>query len=140
MPAAKAGTATQDEAQDAPAGPGAPDDENDDDVEVDLDLDDLDPELREAIGQPTRVRLSGEVLSFPHMSDWPHVATRYLSMSLFDAWAEAILSEDDNKVWLEAKLHNYQVEKIVEMVSRTGGITPGKARRSSTSRGGTRKR
>lgn len=121
-----------------PEVPSLPDDE----PEVDLDLEELDPELREAIRQPSVVRLpgTGKVISIPHISDWPHVAARYTTSGLFDAWADEVMSEKDAKAFKEAALRNYQIDRIVKLATDTGGISPGKSSASSRSRGGTRRR
>ena len=108
---------------------------------VDLDLLAEDVALREAIGQPTSVRLpTGKVIEVPHISDWPHIASRYAAIALFDAWAGEVLSEQDQKAFAEAKLKNYQVSALIERVSKDGGTTPGKSRPSSPSRRNTRRK
>lgn len=113
----------------------------DDDPEVDLDLDELDPELREAIRQPSVVRLPGGTdISIPHIADWPSVAARYTTAGLFDAWAEEVMSAKDAQAFKDAKLRNYQVDRIITLVTDTGGISPGKPGASSRSRASGRRR
>jgi hypothetical protein len=114
----------------------------DDDLEVDLDLDELDPELRETIRRPSVIRLpgTGKVISVPHIAAWPHVASRYTTAALFDAWAEEVLSEKDAQAFKDAKLRNYQIDRIIKLATDTGGISPGKSSASSRSRGSTRRR
>ena len=112
-----------------------------DDVDVDIDLLADDAMLREALQEPTSIRLpTGDVIDIPHMSDWPHVATRYMAQGLFDAWAEEVLTPDEYKSWKEADLHNYQIEKITAAVSAAGGTTAGKRRPSSSSQRSKRRR
>lgn len=103
-----------------------------DDVDLDLDLEDA--SLREAIGQPTTIRISGKVLTFPHHAEWTHDQTRMMSLGMFDAWAEGLLSEADFKVWQGANLRNYQHDAIVKkMLANMGAGSPGKSQRPSTS-------
>lgn len=114
----------------------------DGETEVDLDLEELDPELREAIRQPSVVRLpgGGNPITIPHIADWPAVAARYTTAGLFDAWAEEVMSTADAQAFKDAKLRNYQIDRIIKLVTDTGGISPGKSSASSRSRGGTRPR
>jgi hypothetical protein len=114
--------------------------ERDDDEAVDLDLDADDVLLREAIGEPTTVRAGGRVLTIPHQKDWPHIASAFLGQGSFSAWARRVMSEEDFKAFDAADLHNYQIERIVEIVTRNAGITPGKRSPSSRSSRSTRKR
>lgn len=109
--------------------------------DVDLDLLADDALLREAIRDPTIVRLkTGDIIEVPHISDWPHLASRFATSALFDAWAESVLTGADFRAFQKAELRNYQVEKIIAAASAAGGITPGKRRPSSPSRRSTRKR
>ena len=105
-------------------------------ADVDLDLDAEDDALRkEAVGEPTSVRIGGKVVSFPHQKDWPHEASVFLGNGNSIAWAQRVLSEPDFKAFTAAKVRNYQLERIIEVVSANGGITPGKpSRRSRSSR------
>lgn len=113
----------------------------DHDPEVDLDLDELDAELREAIRQPSVVRLPGGTpISIPHIADWPSVAARYTTAGLFDAWAEEVMSAKDAQAFKDAKLRNYQIDRIITLVTDTGGISPGKSGASSRSRASGRRR
>jgi len=123
---------TNDTAADAP--------ERDDEAEVDLDLDAEDVLLREAIGQPTTVRVAGKVISVPHQKDWEWQASQFLGQGLFSAWARLVLSEEDFKAFQDAELRNYQVEKIVEVVTANSGLSLGKRSARSRSSGSTRKR
>jgi hypothetical protein len=109
--------------------PGPDDDERD----VDLDLLANDAKYREALGKPTVTRLpTGDVISVPPMADWPHIATRLVTLGLFDGWAESVLSEKDFTAFKAADLHNYQIQKITDRASAAAGTTPGKRRPSST--------
>lgn len=102
---------------------------------VDVDLLAEDALLREAVGQPTSVKLpTGDVIEVAHMADWPHIASRYAAVALFDAWAEEVMSAEDFEAFRKAKLKNYQVNKIIERASAAGGTNPGKSRPSSASR------
>ena len=115
--------------------------EPDQEEAVDLDLLAEDALLREAIGQPTAIRLpTGDVIEVPHVSDWPHIASRYAAIALFDAWAEEVMSEADLKAFQAAGLKNYQINKIILRASQDGGATPGKSRPSSGSRARTRRK
>jgi hypothetical protein len=110
-----------------------PDPEFPDEGDVDLDLLANDARYREALAKPARVRLpTGKIITVPPMADWPHLGTRMVSMGLFDAWAEAVLSEDDFPKFKAAGLHNYQIEKITDAASAAAGTTPGKRRPSSS--------
>lgn len=113
----------------------------DDDFDVDLDLGELDPELREAIRQPSVVKLPGGAqIAIPHIADWPHVASRFTTAGLFDAWADEVMSERDAKAFKDAGLRNYQIDRIIKLATDTGSISPGKSSASSRSRGSTRRR
>jgi hypothetical protein len=107
----------------------------DPDDDVDFDLDAEDTLLREAVGRPLTVRVSGEVIAIPHPTDWPHTANTAAAGADFGAWAQAVLSEDDYKVFLGANLRNYQVEALFAQIQRRAGINPGK---SPSSRGSSR--
>jgi hypothetical protein len=110
-----------------------------DDLEVVIDLLEEDALLREAIREPLPVRLpTGKVISVPHIADWPHIASRFITVEAFDAWAARVLSDADYKAWQDADLHNYQVRRIVTAASAAGDTTPGKSSRSSTRRSSTR--
>lgn len=109
------------------------------DVDIDLLADDA--LLREAIREPTSIRLPTKaVIEVPHIADWPHEASLWASRGLYDAWATAVLSPKDAAAFAKAELHNYQVERIVSAVSAAGGVSPGKPSRSSASRRSTKRR
>lgn len=114
---------------------------DDDERDVAIDLLAEDAMLREALREPTAVRLpTGKVIHVPHTADWPHIAVRYAALNVWDQWASEVLSEEDAEAFSDARLHNYQVERITEAVTAAGDVSPGKPKRSSGSRGGTRKR
>jgi len=104
-----------------------------DDDDIDLDLDAEDVLLREAVGQPLRVKVGGKVIEVPHPSDWPHTANTAAARTDFGGWAAEVLSEEDHKVFLAANLRNYQINAIFESVNRRAGVGPGKSPRSPAS-------
>jgi hypothetical protein len=110
------------------------------DDDVDIDLDEEDEHLREAIGSPVLVKVSGVIITIPHMMDWDHEHTRMVNTGDFDGWAKGVLTEDDYDVFKKAHLKNYQLEKIVEKATKRAGTTPGKSSRSSGSRRRTARR
>ena len=110
-------------------------------ADVDLDLDAEDEVLRkEAVGEPTTIRINGKVITFPHQKDWPHEASIFLNNGNSIAWAQRALTAADFKKFSDAKVRNYQLERIIEVVSANGGITPGKPPRRSRSSRSTRPR
>jgi hypothetical protein len=110
--------------------------------DVDLDLDDIDEDLRrEAIGSSTTVRINGEVIHIIHAGDWSQTAMRSATQGDWEAWArEVILEPSELGVWLDADLHNYQMEAVFEQCGRQARMNMGKSRKRSTSRRSTRKR
>jgi hypothetical protein len=109
--------------------------------EIELDLVAEDAALRdEVVGKPMRIRLSTGVITVPHIKTWRYEDTRWLDMGQFSMWADAVLSEEDAKIWHDADLENYQVDKIVAFMLSKAGATPGKSRGSSNSRSGRRRR
>jgi hypothetical protein len=122
-----------------PENPQADEPEVDDEVELDLVAEDK--TLRdEVIGKPMKIRLSTGVISVPHIKGWRYEDTRWLDMGQFSMWADAVLSEEDAKLWHAAELENYQVDKIVGFMLSKAKATPGKSRGSGNSRSGTRRR
>jgi hypothetical protein len=115
-------------------------DARDPDDDVDLDLDAEDTLLREAIGRPVTVRVGGKVITVPHPTEWPHTANEAATRGDFSAWASEVLSEDDLKVFTDARLRNYQVTAIFEHVNKRAGVGPGKSPNSRGSSKGTRRR
>jgi hypothetical protein len=100
---------------------------------VDLDLDADDQLLREAVGQPIRVKVGGQVIEVPHPQDWPHTANTAASNAEFGAWAAQVLSDEDYKVFQGANLRNYQVNALFEHVNKRAGVSPGKSPSSARS-------
>ena len=112
-----------------------------DEADVDLDLLADDALYREALAEAVLIRLpTGDVIEVPPMADWPHVGTRMMTSSLFDGWADTVLSEKDAVAFKRAGLRNYQIEKITSAIASASGTTPGKRRPSSPSRKSTRRR
>jgi hypothetical protein len=107
--------------------------EPDDDDGVDFDLDAEDVLLREAIGQPLTVKVTGKVITIPHPQDWPHAANTAASGADFGGWARAVLSDEDHKVFLAANLRNYQIEALFAQIQKRTGAGPGKPRNSGPS-------
>jgi hypothetical protein len=108
-------------------------DENETPLSVALDLVAMDETLREAVGEPLPVKIApGTVISIPHGKEWTHNGSRFLAASMWDAWAAEVLNEDDARAFIEAKLHNYQLDALSEAITKANGISAGKARRSST--------
>lgn len=103
------------------------------DEDVDFDLDAEDVLLREAIGQPVRIKVGGKVIEVPHPTDWPHTANKAATGSDFAGWAAEVLSPEDYKVFSDANLRNYQINAIFEQVNRRAGVTPGKSQPSARS-------
>jgi hypothetical protein len=100
------------------------------DEDVDLDLGAEDELLREAIGKPTRIRLtSGDVIEVPHPTEWPYTANAAAGSADFGTWAEQVLSEGDLEAFQAAKMRNYQIQAMFDKVNRQAGVTPGKSRR-----------
>jgi hypothetical protein len=96
--------------------------------EIDLDLDLEDANLREAIGQPTKIRVGGKIITFPHHAEWTHEQTRLLMSGMFDTWALELLSPADFKAWKAANLKNYQFDGIIKlMLKQMGTASPGKS-------------
>ena len=113
----------------------------DDTLQVVIDLLEEDALLREALAEPTGVRLpTGKVISIPHLQDWPHQASRLVALNAWDAWASEVLSEDDAKAFTAAKLRNYQLQRVAEVVTAAGATPPGKPQRSSGPSRSTRRR
>lgn len=104
-----------------------------DDDDVDFDLDAEDVLLREAIGQPLTVKVTGKVITIPHPQDWPHAANTAASAADFGGWARAVLSDDDHRVFLAANLRNYQIEALFAQIQKRTGAGPGKQRNSGPS-------
>lgn len=112
--------------------------ERDDEVDLDLDADDV--LLREAIGQPTVIRVGGKVITIPHQKEWLYEASQFMGQGMYTAWARRVLDDQDFKAWEAAKLKNYQLEAVVLRCTADAGLTPGKSPARSRSSRSTRRR
>lgn len=111
--------------------PVDPVDHGDESEEVDVDLDGMDESLRnERVGKPTSVRIDGKVIHILHAGDWSSSAMRAASMGDWEGWArEVIVSNEELLIWMEADLHNYQVEAVFEQCGRAARMNPGKSQK-----------
>jgi hypothetical protein len=119
-----------------------PDEPELDDEAVDVDLDDLDDALRrEAVGQSTSVRIDGKVIHVTHAGDWSSSAMRAAGNGDWDTWAREVIEDaGEYRTWVEADLHNYQIEAVFLECGRQSRMNLGKSqRRSGSRRGGRRK-
>src|SRR6202042_3683475 len=106
----------------------------DPDAEPDVALDLLaeDAQLREAIGEPTGIRIpggedgAGAVISVPQQADWPHIASRLAANGAWDAWAKTVLSDEDFAAFQAAQLRNYQLARLSAAIEAASGISAGK--------------
>lgn len=111
-----------------------------DDVRVDLDLDAEDARLREAIGEPTSIRLAGKVIKIDHASSWNDVAMRCAARGDWNGWAEEVIQDDDQlDTFISARLANYQIEAVFEQCGKQGQVDMGKSRRPNRSSTRTRR-
>jgi hypothetical protein len=102
-----------------------------DEEAVDLDLKVDDVRLREAVGQPTTVRIDGKVIHIVHVAEWPGSAIRASSVGDWATWAtETILDDEERNTFLDADLLAYQLEAVFELCAKKGNVKPGKSRRS----------
>jgi hypothetical protein len=110
--------------------------------DVDVDLDSLDEDLRdERVGKPTTVRIDGKVIHVDHAGDWSSSAMRAASMGDWEAWAREVIADDrEFRLWVEADLHNYQIEAVFDQCGRAARLNAGKSTRSRGSRRGSRRR
>ena len=118
--------------------------EQDDNVvdlpEEDVDVD-LDSMADEAAGEPTTVRLDGIVIHIQHAGDWTSTAMRAASSGDWDAWARAVITDDEEyQVWEDADLTNNQVEAVFTQCGRSARMSAGKSQKRTGSRRSTRKR
>lgn len=109
---------------------------------VDLDLDAQDESLRrEAVGEPTTVRIDGKVIHITHANAWSASAMRAAGTANWDLWAREVIEDDDEfRVWVEADLQNYQVEAVFAEAGRQARLNQGKSLARSGSRNRTRRR
>lgn len=110
------------------------------DVDVDLDLI-SDALRREAVGEPTTVRIDGQVIHIAHASDWSSTAMQAAAGGNWENWAsEVIESREEYQVWLDADLHNFQIEAVFDQCARQARLSMGKSRKRSGSRSPSRRR
>jgi len=116
--------------------------EPEDEEVVDLDLDAEDDKLRrEAVGDPTIVRVSGEIIHVTHANAWSSTAMRSAGVANWDAWAREVIDDDDEfRVWVEANLQNYQIEAVFNECGRQARLNQGKSTARSGSRRNTKRR
>jgi hypothetical protein len=101
---------------------------------VDLDLTAEDERLREAVGEPIKVKIDGVVIHIRHTADWNNAAMRAASAGDWDAWAtEVIDDEDELDAFIEADLKNYQYEAIFDECGKQSGANAKKLRGSRRS-------
>ena len=110
--------------------------------EVDLDLDSLDEALRrEALGEPTTVRIDGVIIHIAHAGEWPSSAMRAANTGDWETWARAAIQNDaEYQAWLDADLANYQIEAVFAECGRQARLSTGKSARLSGSRHRSRRR
>jgi hypothetical protein len=114
--------------------------ELDNEVEADLDLDEQDAVLSAKIGKPYRIRMSGKVITVPHMDSWEYIHSRMMAQGDFTGWARGVLSTEDFDTWAAASLRNYQIQEIMLRITLHAGIGLGKSNSSSRSSRPKRKR
>lgn len=110
--------------------------------EVDVDLDLISDALRrESVGEPTTVRVDGQVIHIAHAADWSSSAMQAAASGNWEAWArEVIGSGEEYQIWLDADLHNFQIEAVFDQCARQARLTMGKSGRRSGSRNPSRRR
>lgn len=109
---------------------------------VDVDLDEMDDALRrEAVGDPTTVRIDGVVIHIAHASAWPSSAMRAANTGDWETWARAVITNDrEFQAWADADLMNYQIEAVFAQCGRQARLTAGKSARLSGSSRRTRRK
>lgn len=109
---------------------------------VDLDLDAQDEALRrEAVGEPTTVRVDGRVIHITHANAWSASAMRAAGTANWDLWAREVIDDDEEfRQWVEADLQNYQVEAVFAEAGRQARLNQGKSVARSGSRNRTKRR
>jgi hypothetical protein len=109
---------------------------------VDLDLDAIsEPLRREAVGQPTAVRINGKVVHIRHGNAWPSSAMRAASQGNWDVWARAVIDDDaEFAVWVGADLENFEMEAVFSKCGELARMNMGKSRRYSGSSRNSRRR
>jgi hypothetical protein len=108
------------------------------DEDVDVDLDAMESEAR---GEPTTVRLDGIIIHIQHAGDWTASAMRAAANADWDAWARAVIDNDDEyQVWEDADLSNNQVEAVFTQCGRSARMSAGKSAKRTGSRRSMRRR
>jgi hypothetical protein len=106
--------------------------------DVDVDLDAMESE---ATGEPTTVKLDGIIIHIQHAGDWTASAMRAAAVADWDAWARAVIEDDEEyQVWEDADLTNNQVEAVFTQCGRSARMSQGKSQKRTKSRRGTRRR
>jgi hypothetical protein len=116
--------------------------DEDDEVEVDVDLDLLSDTLRkEAVGEATTVRIDGTIIHVSHAGDWSSTAMRSAASGDWETWAREVIFDDEEfQAWMDADLHNYQIEAVFNECGRQARLSMGKSRRHSGSRRNSRRK
>jgi len=116
--------------------------EEPEDEEVDVDLDLLSDVLRkEAVGEPTTVRVDDTIIHIAHANDWSTSAMRAASRGDWDDWAREVIPDDEEfKAWVDADLHNFQIEAVFAQCGRKARLNQGKSPGRSGSRNRSRRR
>ena len=109
---------------------------------VDLDLDAQDEALRrEAVGDPTTVRIDGRVIHITHANAWSASAMRAAGTANWDLWAREVIDDDEEfRLWVESDLQNYQVEAVFAEAGRQARLNQGKSVARPGSRRNTKRR
>jgi hypothetical protein len=107
------------------------DSHDDDEEDVDVDLDAIDEDIRrEAVGEPTTVKIAGKVIHIDHAGNWSTTALRAASFADWDTWArEVIAADDEYAIWESANLRVYQVEAVFEKCGNMAMLSPGKSQK-----------
>ena len=103
---------------------------------VDLDLDLVSDTLRaEKVGEPTSVRIDGEIIHIAHAGAWSATAMRMASLGDWDSWADEVIPDkEEREVWADANLENFQIEAIFQACGNKARMNLGKSRRPPGSR------
>lgn len=98
----------------------------------DLDLFAEDEKLREAVGDPTRLKLQdGTPVCIKHVAEWTSAAMEAASKGNWDDWSEEVIEDDkQRKAFQGANLAAYQLNAIFETCGKAGGVGQGKSKRS----------
>lgn len=98
----------------------------------DLDLFADDAKLREAVGDPTRIKLKdGTAVYVTHVAAWSSAAMDAASKGNWDDWADEVIDdEEQNQAFKDANLAAYQLNAIFETCGKSGGVGQGKSKRS----------